>query len=83
MNITLNFNPTHLCITVQTNVKRIPRTRFSFLYLLHHSQGRNFNENTGGAEALLSFSYSLTVIDTRKPYNSTITKIFGKIYEYF
>jgi hypothetical protein len=41
-------------------------------------QGRNFNEKTGGAEALLSFSCSLMVIDTRKSYNSTVTKIFGK-----
>jgi hypothetical protein len=41
-------------------------------------QGHNFNEKTGSAEALLSFSYSLMVIDTRKPYNSTFTKIFGK-----
>jgi hypothetical protein len=41
-------------------------------------QRRNFNENTGGAEALQSFSCSLMVIDTRKPYNLIVAKIFGK-----
>jgi hypothetical protein len=42
------------------------------------NQGRNFNEKTENAEVLLSFSCSLMIIDTRKPYNSTVTKIFGK-----
>jgi hypothetical protein len=41
-------------------------------------QPLNFNENTGGAEALRPFSCSLMVMDIRKPYNSTVTKIFSK-----
>jgi hypothetical protein len=41
-------------------------------------QGRNFNKNTRDAEVFLPFSCSLLVIDTRIPYNSTVTKIFGK-----
>jgi hypothetical protein len=41
-------------------------------------QGRNFNEKSEGAEAFLSFSCSLMVMDTRNPYNSTVNKILGK-----
>jgi hypothetical protein len=42
------------------------------------TQGRNFNEKTGGAEVLLYFSYFLMIIDIRNPNNSTVTKIFGR-----
>jgi hypothetical protein len=48
------------------------------IFLSTYTRERNFNEKTRGAEALLSLSCSLMVIDIRKPYNLTVTKIFGK-----
>jgi hypothetical protein len=49
---------------------------FSIKNLNNYRQKRNFNEKTGGAEALLYFSCSSMVVDTRNPYNSIATKIY-------